>query len=62
MLALSDQGLAHLFIAATAIPPDERRKWLRKLARQVDPKHPRQKRYYNRRRNGTVYTFRASTE
>jgi hypothetical protein len=47
VLALTDQALAHLCIAASAIPPRRRDKWLRKIARQVDP--PRQTRYYRRR-------------
>jgi hypothetical protein len=50
MLALTDEALAHLCIAATAIAPQKRAKWLRKLARQVDP--DRQIRYYRRRRAG----------
>jgi hypothetical protein len=52
MLALTDQGLAHLCIAATAVAPRARAKWLRKLARKVDPS--RQARYYDRHRNGVV--------
>jgi hypothetical protein len=37
MLALTDEGLAHLAIAATAIAPEQRERWLQKLARELDP-------------------------
>jgi hypothetical protein len=52
MLALSDEALAHLCIAATAVDPKKRDKWLRKIARQIDP--PRQVRYYRAKREGLV--------
>ena len=52
MLALTDQGLAHLCIAASAVPTEERRKWLRRMARQLDPSN--QNRYYRRHRAGRV--------
>ena len=37
MLALSDEALAHLAIAATAVPPAERGTWLATLAHKLDP-------------------------
>lgn len=52
MLALTDQSLARLCIAATAVDPKRRDKWLRKIARQIDP--PRQVRYYRAKREGLV--------
>ena len=36
MLALSDQALARLAIAATAVAPDERAAWLEQLAERLD--------------------------
>src|SRR5262249_9046007 len=52
MLQLSDQALAHLCIAATAIPAKKRDKFLRKIARTVDP--PRHVRHYRAKRDGLV--------
>src|SRR2546430_1513185 len=37
MLALSDEGLARLCIAASAIPRNRRRQWLRELANRIEP-------------------------
>jgi hypothetical protein len=37
MLALSDEGLAHLAIAATRVPVAERGAWLQRIASAVDP-------------------------
>jgi hypothetical protein len=40
MIALDDAGLCHLAIAASAVPPAERRSWLRKIAARLDPAPP----------------------
>jgi hypothetical protein len=40
MLALTDEGLARLAIAATAVPADKRDAWLQDLARTLDPPPP----------------------
>ena len=37
MLAFDDQALAHLLIAATAVPVRKRGRWLRQFAAQLDP-------------------------
>jgi hypothetical protein len=37
MIALTDSGLAHLAIAATAVAPKARRRWLAALAEEIDP-------------------------
>jgi hypothetical protein len=37
MLALTDSALAYLAIAATAVHPGRRRRWLREIAAQLDP-------------------------
>jgi hypothetical protein len=37
MLALTDSALAYLAIAATAVAPEQRERWLRDLADRVDP-------------------------
>ena len=37
MLALDDAALARLVIAATAVPADQRGRWLRSLARKLEP-------------------------
>jgi hypothetical protein len=37
MLALSDENLARLCIAASAIPRNRRRQWLRELANELEP-------------------------
>jgi hypothetical protein len=37
MLAFSDESLARLAIAASRIPQNRRAKWLRKIARQLEP-------------------------
>jgi len=37
MLALTDAALAHLCIAASAVPPHKRARWLARLAATVDP-------------------------
>jgi hypothetical protein len=57
MLALSDEGLAYLAIAASAIPRHRRRHWLKQLAREFEGHVPsggarRLRRYQARRRNG----------
>jgi|SRR6516165_3980460 hypothetical protein len=54
MLALTDEALARFVRAARQIPHAKRGKWLERIARQVDPPYPRQKRYYDRRRDGMV--------
>jgi len=50
MIALSDAGLAHLCVAATAVAPAERHRWLHRIAAQIDPSPQAQ--YYHRRKNG----------
>jgi DNA-binding transcriptional regulator PaaX len=55
MLALTDQGLAHLCIAATAIPRRARREWLRKLVRTIENRDgnlTRKRRQIEREKNG----------
>jgi hypothetical protein len=37
MLALDDGAFARLFIAASAVPHRRRARWLRRIARQLDP-------------------------
>src|SRR5262249_5130719 len=37
MIALADAGLAHMAIAATAIGPSDRGRWLRTVADELDP-------------------------
>ena len=37
MISLSDSGLAHLAIAACAVPREQRRQWLERLAERLDP-------------------------
>jgi hypothetical protein len=37
MLALDDQALARLFIAASGVPQPERARWLQRFARRLDP-------------------------
>lgn len=41
MLAFTDEGLARLVIAASAIPPSRRSDWLRSLADQLERYSPR---------------------
>src|SRR5262249_32616963 len=60
MLAFTDAALVHLFVAAGRVPQRRRARWLRNLARQLDPSSPtpnaqacRDARI--RARNGTVY-------
>jgi hypothetical protein len=36
MLALTDESLARLAIAATAVPPDQRGQWLRQIAERIE--------------------------
>ena len=50
MIALTDAGLAHLAIAASAVPPAGRRAWLQRIASQVDASP--QTKHYHRRKNG----------
>jgi hypothetical protein len=52
MLALTDGALAYLCIAATAVPPERRRAWLKRIARRADG--TRQGRYRQRRDEGLV--------
>jgi hypothetical protein len=40
VLALTDQPLARLAIAASRIPQNRRAKWLRRLARELEPHAP----------------------
>jgi hypothetical protein len=57
MLALDDAALARLCIAASAIAPEQRERWLRELAEKLDPpvvRSPatiRQRRLRARRKN-----------
>jgi hypothetical protein len=37
MLALTDQALARLCVAATAVPQKKRAQWLRRVARKLEP-------------------------
>jgi hypothetical protein len=37
MIALDDQALARIAIAAGRVPRQERRRWLRELAERMDP-------------------------
>jgi hypothetical protein len=56
MLALSDEALGHLAIAATAIAPAERSAWLKSIATKLDPS-PQQvasQRWKERRRRGRI--------
>jgi len=41
VLAFSDESLARLAIAATSVPHEQRRQWLRKVAREVDAERRR---------------------
>jgi hypothetical protein len=50
MIALTDVGLALLCIGATAIAPEDRARWLQRLATQIDPTPQAQ--YYHRHKNG----------
>jgi hypothetical protein len=60
MLALDDQSLARVVIAATAVPPDERASWLEDLADRLETeaKRARHRRdsadWRARQRNGLV--------
>jgi hypothetical protein len=40
MLAFTDAALVHLFLAASRVPQRRRARWLRNLARQLDPSSP----------------------
>jgi hypothetical protein len=61
MLALTDQGLAHLAIAASRVSQPQRRDWLRDLAAKLDPPQratadaQRQARRRAHHRNGKRY-------
>lgn len=52
MLALTDEALARICIAASSVPTHKRKKFLKRIAARVDPS--RQLRYYRRQSNGTV--------
>jgi hypothetical protein len=57
MLALSDEGLARLCIAATRIAPSGRGRWLQSIARELEGHPPsatarRVRKFRGRRRNG----------
>jgi hypothetical protein len=57
MLALSDEALARIAIGATRVAPHARDRWLRDLARKLDPppRPPtRQARWRQRQRDGVV--------
>jgi hypothetical protein len=57
MLALTDQALARLAIGATRLRSNARAKWLRELARRIDPPPKpltRQGRWRQRQRDGVV--------
>jgi hypothetical protein len=59
VLALDDAALARLVIAATRIRPNHRARWLRRIARAVDPSPNalRLRRARQRQNNGTA-TYR----
>jgi hypothetical protein len=50
MIALTDVGLALLAIGATAVAPEDRGRWLQRIAAQIDPTPQAQ--YYHRHRAG----------
>jgi hypothetical protein len=50
MLAFTDEGLARLVIAASAIPPSRRAVWLQRLAVRIEKSSPRA------RTRGAIYT------
>jgi hypothetical protein len=52
MLALTDEALARFIRGAKGVPRDKRDKWLRAIARKVDPSP--QLAYHHRVRNGRV--------
>jgi hypothetical protein len=57
VLALSDEALARLAIGATRLRSNARARWLRELARRLDPEPrpaTRQGRWRQRQRNGVV--------
>jgi hypothetical protein len=52
MLPLTDSALAHLAIAATAVAPEARGRWLKDIAAKLDsPRARRQAKARSRRRN-----------
>ena len=59
MLALSDQGLAHLVIAASAIAPERRAAWLHDLARKLEQAAPSPAAVRQRRHRHSVRSGRA---
>jgi hypothetical protein len=40
VIGFSDTGLAYLFLAASRVPQRSRARWLRRLARDLDPSSP----------------------
>jgi hypothetical protein len=57
MLNFTDKGLAHLAIAATAVAPNQRRRWLKRIAAELDGHPPtatalRLRQYRAGQRNG----------
>ena len=58
MLALTDEGLGYLVLAASRVSPRKRSRWLRELAEKLDPpvvRRPatvRQRKLRERRKNG----------
>jgi hypothetical protein len=59
MLALSDGGLAHLCIAATAIAPGRRARWLEKIAQTLEPRSaPNLQPAASATQRGAAYTAR----
>src|SRR5215831_12244967 len=57
MIGLSDVGLAYLVLAASRIAPEQRGRWLQRLARELEGRAPsatarRLRRLQARRRNG----------
>jgi hypothetical protein len=56
-LCFSDQGLAHLVLAANRIAPNQRRRWLQRIARELEGHTPsptarRLRKFQARRRSG----------
>ena len=57
MIAMSDEGLAYLCIAASAVAPSRRSRWLQSIARELEGQSPsptarRLRKFHARQRNG----------
>jgi hypothetical protein len=46
MIAFDDAGLAQVFVAATAVPPEQRRRWLAEIAKRLERGPPSRGSYY----------------